>query len=161
MGARGPLPNPNSEATRRGINSLSTQNDISDPGDWDVETELAEHGDWLGQHGKSMWRDVAPVLKQAEILTKLDLIAFSLMCHFWDTYQTADEQLRKTGSTYTTPRGRTETHPLVKIKKANADSFLGLAAQFGMTPASRKRNGWVIGADDEELDPFEEYMRNR
>ena len=160
MAKRGPLPDPNSGATQRGINSLSQQAGISDPGDWNPETELAQF-DWIGDYGKEMWQRVAPILKQAEILTRLDLFAFALLCHFWHEYRTANEQLKETGSTYTTARGRNELHPMVKIEQKYADMFISLATQFGMTPASRKRNGWAIQADTVKSDPFEEFMQRR
>jgi len=161
MARRGPLPDPNSGATRRGLNTLSDQKAVPAPPEFDVEEALAEHGDWLGEHGKAFWRRYAPILRDAGIICQWDVMAFSLMCSCWESFLNAQAEVQKTGASYATPRGRTELHPLVKVAQKSADQCLAIGAQFGMTASSRKRHGWVVMQGEKELDALETILQAR
>ena len=162
MGQRGPLPNPHSGRTARGLNGLAETIPIRDPGDWEPVEASKPFDDILGDYGRELWHDVAPRLKDAGIMTRLDVAVFALLCSCWNEYRTACDELKKTGTTYDTGRGRTELHPLCKVRDSAGKLFLNLVGMFGMTPASRKRHNWTIkNHRDDEQSPFAKWLKQR
>lgn len=155
MGSRGPLPSPHSRPTKRGTNTFKAAVPFVDPGEWEPATAWKPHTDVIGEYGKELWLDVAPLLKEAGIMTSLDIVAFSLLCSCWHAYRTACDELEIVGEIYETSRGRVESHPLVKIRQGNAKMLQTMFGLFGMTPASRKRHGWTMETKPNVENPLE------
>jgi phage terminase small subunit len=85
-----------------------------------AEPVLASAGDlappkWLGSFGEERWRELAPVLGHAGLLTVGDLPAFEQLCDEYDTIR----------------RDALDT--------SARDRYRRLLVEFGLTPSSRSR----------------------
>lgn len=118
----------------------------------------------LSRHARAFWRSVAPVLGRLGLLTELDGMAFSILSETHARCELARARLRRVERRL----GRATTlEQLALIRKAEVSveraehAFRLLAAEFGLTPASRNRLDVVAptGALSEEDEFFEKYLR--
>jgi P27 family predicted phage terminase small subunit len=109
----------------------------------------------LDDRARLLWGELAPVLWADGRLLPEYLPAFEALCCAGGRLREADEILRREGQTIAGLKGRSLPHPALRIEKAARESFLDLARQFGLTPASRARIPADGGADPRDaLDSF-------
>ena len=81
---------------------------------------------------------VAPLLREANLLTDADLPAFEMMTIHFAIAQEAANDIRLIGPT-TYKNGRGKKRPILQVFRDNSAAFRAYAAEFGMTPSSRSR----------------------
>jgi P27 family predicted phage terminase small subunit len=89
-----------------------------------------------------VWRELAPLLVRMRVLTKADGAALALTCDVIAEYRAARAVVEAEGATFTvrTDSGKVvRAHPAVAIAAdAHRRALRGLA-EFGLTPAGRRR----------------------
>ncbi|NOT02353.1 MAG: phage terminase small subunit P27 family [Phycisphaerales bacterium] len=137
MGRRGPKPLPGAILAFRGSPRANRRTD---------ETVVAEPGippmpEWLNDHAKATWHDLAPKLSAMGVLTTADGLAFARYCDLWARWTDATRFIAENGMTTTITRrtGRVDhvAYPQVRIASRLSDELLKLEREFGMTPCSR------------------------
>jgi len=153
MGRRGPWPNPLSGRTARRLNSLAGRGPVMPASIGPVKMPA-----WLSPVAKKFWRENAPRLEAVGRLTALDAVAFAALADAWSHVVDAAAIVGRDGPMVTGPRGKISANPAIKILFAWQKTYLDLARDFGMTPSSRKRFGFVEA--DLADDPAEEFFGN-
>ena len=138
MGRRGPLPNPMSGRTVRGLNSLGRRRGPPRP---PVDLGRARMPRNLSPMAKVFWGKHAPELERRGCLTKLDGMAFAALAEAWAMTRLIEETLQRDGLVIVGPRGKQSPHPLVREQTRWERHFLAGLRDFGMTPSSRRRLG--------------------
>lgn len=105
---------------------------------------------WLPKHGKAEWRRVMPQLVADRKIAAHELGTVEGLCVAVARIREAEEALQLHGLTFDSiggPKRRPET----TILKENIEAARRLAAELGLTPASRnKNNGGAPGSDDDD-----------
>lgn len=96
--------------------------------------------DWLSDEGKAVWAGQMPVLHQRGTLSMADLGIFANFCEACATVIVTTRTLKKEGLTFTGPSGP-KRHPAVAIRDSAMNQARQMAAELGLTPASRGRPG--------------------
>lgn len=110
---------------------------------------------WLSKEAKEVWRALAPKLERLSLLTEIDREAFAGLCESMGMYRRAMKGAAGK-LTYTTPTGYERQRPELKIADQALALSIRLAAEFGLTPASRSKISLAPG--NGEKDPFEEFF---
>lgn len=110
---------------------------------------------WLSKAGKAEWRRCAPILMtDRRTLDLADLAAFACYCAAVDQVEQATREITATGYTYKSKATGKEGGDLIKANPAVAirDKAMSqirlLAAELGMTSASRNRAQTRADGDD-------------
>lgn len=104
---------------------------------------------------RAEWARIVDELGQLGLLTGLDRAALGAYCSAYARWHDAQKILSKVGMTIETPNGMIMPSPYISIINKAVDQMISIAAQFGMTPASRAR----VSADREQpKDPFDEFL---
>jgi len=137
MGGRGPSPkpewvkvlegNPGKRPLKKTASKVKRQ-----------ERDFAS-SQWLDQGAKAHWNSVAPALREAGLLTNLDLGLFAVYCQTYSDWIRVEKLLKDTGPVYITPSGQARPRPEVAVAQQYLASILEFSKEFGMTPASRAR----------------------
>lgn len=134
MGKRGPKATPTDILTMRGS--------------WRAKKRLAEGEpepakgrpacpEWMPAEGKREWRRIVKELEAMGILHKCDRSALVAYAEAWAHFVAAAKTLAEEGLLVTLPSGIKQQNPAVAIKNKASERLEKLAAQFGLTPASR------------------------
>ena len=98
----------------------------------------------LGEFGAEHWRELAPRLIEAGILTDLDWPVFLQLCEAWQQWQENGRQVARTGGPII--RGKDpnnpaswQWNPYVHLEERGRKAYHRLATEFGMTPSSRTK----------------------
>jgi P27 family predicted phage terminase small subunit len=115
---------------------------------------------------KTEWKRVVPLLQNLGIITKLDQSTLAAYCQSLAEYHAATRQLIAEGSLieqtiYARDSGkavgtRTVPHPAVSLPKSAYNVMRRFAAEFGLTPVSRKKI--KLGQTVVENDPIAELI---
>lgn len=105
--------------------------------------ELPPPPEWLGEIAAQEWRIKTGELRSMKILAKADLTLLAALCNEWETYQRAEQELRKSGRVYVIRDEdgeikRVETQPGVRIAKEALEQYRKISAVFGFSPADRQ-----------------------
>jgi len=107
---------------------------------------------WLPPHGKAEWRRVVPQLVADRKIAGHELGTVEAYCLAVANMRQAEAIVAKEGPTYVSPSGELKRHPATMLVKEAVEASRRLAAELGLTPASRGKNsGGAIGnesADD-------------
>ena len=99
--------------------------------------EPPEH---LTGHAREAWLRLAPELHRLNLLTVLDVGAFSAYCWAYARWQQAEEALQRSGElTIKTAEGHPRVNPLVRIASQAMDDMRRIGAEFGLSPNARSR----------------------
>jgi P27 family predicted phage terminase small subunit len=119
----------------------------------------------LSAAARTEWDRIAPALVAAGRLTALDRGSLAILCTSYAEWVAANEALQSFGSVLKSPSGYPVQSPYVSIAAKHADTFSRLAAEFGLTPASRRRipnpssrSSWmddIPALEDLDLKPLE------
>lgn len=103
---------------------------------------------WLPAHGKAEWRRVVPQLVADRKIAAHELGTVESYCLAVATMRQAEAVVAQKGLTFETENGP-KRRPETTILKENLEASRRLAAELGLTPASRSKNsGGAIGNDD-------------
>lgn len=111
---------------------------------------------WLDRKAKAEWNRVVPELHRLGILTKIDISTLEAYCQSYAKWKEAELFLMKHGMTTLRVKKdrdgnvlseQSAPYPEVYIANNALDQMRKLAAEFGMTPASRTR---IQVADDDD-----------
>ncbi|MGB3500995.1 MAG: phage terminase small subunit P27 family [Mesorhizobium sp.] len=94
---------------------------------------------WLPDHGRKEWRRVLPQLVADRKIAAHELQTVEAYCLAVATMRQAEEAVRKHGLTFETESGP-KRRPETTILKENLEAARRLAAELGLTPASRTKN---------------------
>lgn len=104
---------------------------------------------WLPSHAKAEWRRVMPQLVVDRKIAAHELGTVEAYCLAVANMRTAEAIVAKNGPTYVSPAGELKRHPATTLVKEAVEASRRLAAELGLTPASRSKNsGGAIGNDD-------------
>lgn len=104
---------------------------------------------WLPSHAKAEWRRVIGRLVADRKIAAHELGTLESYCIAVASMRQAQEVVASEGMTYVSPTGETKRRPETTILKENLEASRRLAAELGLTPASRAKNkGSAIGNDD-------------
>ena len=94
----------------------------------------------LSAAARKEWDRIAPALAEEGRLTTLDRPTLAIYCTAFTDWIAAIEALQSFGPVMKSPSGYPVQSPYVSIAAKHADTVIRLAAEFGLTPASRRRN---------------------
>jgi P27 family predicted phage terminase small subunit len=100
---------------------------------------LPAHLRWLPDEAKAEWKRLAPELARLRLLTVLETGLLAMYCEAYALWVQASKIVAKEGFTFTSANGNPRPHPALAVSRAAAETVVKIAAQFGMTPASRTR----------------------
>jgi P27 family predicted phage terminase small subunit len=105
---------------------------------------------WLPQHGKAEWRRVGPQLVADRKIAAHELGTVEAYCLAVARTREAEIALQTHGLTFDSDSGP-KRRPETTILKENIEAARRLAAELGLTPASRTKNkGGAPGNDDND-----------
>lgn len=134
MGRRGPPPKPSAlkklEGTHR--KDRAARNElVAPPG-------VPERPEWLDEEAIAEWQRVVPILAEMKILATVDRGMLADYCAAHSLAVQATRRYQKDGLVVKTKQGPLK-HPMIKVaQEARAQARL-LAAEFGLSAASRTR----------------------
>lgn len=106
---------------------------------------------WLPPHAKAEWRRVVPQLVADRKIAAHELGTVEAYCLAVSNMRTAEAIVAKDGPTYVSPTGELKRHPATMLVKEAVEAARRLAAELGLTPASRTKNkGGASGNDDSD-----------
>ncbi|MFO7905810.1 MAG: phage terminase small subunit P27 family [Pirellulaceae bacterium] len=106
----------------------------------------------LSDKGKAHWKKVSADLKDAGILTNIDVHALAMYCESYARWADANEKIQQYGPVVKTPNGFPAQSPYIQIANKAFDQMRAMLTEFGMTPSSRTK---ISRADeDKEDDPW-------
>lgn len=85
------------------------------------------------------WKRITKELKDAGLLTQLDVTALAAYCQAWARWVEAETQLKKHGPVVKSPSGYPIQNPYLAIANGAMKQMLAFMVEFGMTPSSRSR----------------------
>ena len=120
-----------------------------------------------GNPGKRPLNELEPMpaitmLRCAGILTAADAVTFAGYCQAYARWREAEEQISKLGMIYKDKvTGKIHPNPYIAISRAAFTEVKSMAAEFGLTPATRTAiiaNAMSIAKDRKALDPMEQIL---
>ena len=115
--------------------------------------------EWLMEEAQNEWERLAPALIAMGVLTNHDVANFAGYCEAFARWREAEEFLTQHGTIMKTPSGYVQQMPQVSIALQNLKQMQSLAAEFGLTPASRARLYAQNGDKADSDDPMEKVLR--
>lgn len=103
---------------------------------------------WLPKHAKAEWRRVLPQLVADRKIAAHELSTVEAYCLAVARTREAEEALQRYGLTFESDSGP-KRRPETTILKENIEAARRLAAELGLTPASRTKNKGGAPGDGE------------
>lgn len=94
---------------------------------------------WLPEEARREWRRVWPGLVARRTVTREDVSVVEAYCLAVGTTRRAQNQIAIEGDTIETPAGQIRRHPAFQTLFQALTESRRLAAELGLTPASRKK----------------------
>ncbi|TVR11940.1 MAG: phage terminase small subunit P27 family [Salinarimonadaceae bacterium] len=104
-------------------------------------TAAPDAPEWLTEEARAEWERVAPVLVLRQALTTDNLATLEGYCLAIGTVRRSQMQIAKDGETVQTPTGIIRRHPAYQTLFQAQTEARRLAAELGLTPASRSKAG--------------------
>jgi P27 family predicted phage terminase small subunit len=105
---------------------------------------------WMPAHARTEWRRVVPQLVADRKIAAHELSTVESYCLAIATMRQAEAAIAAHGLTFQTESGP-KRRPETTILKENIEAARRLAAELGLTPASRTKNkGGAPGNDDDD-----------
>lgn len=105
---------------------------------------------WLPKFAKSEWARVVPALVKARSLAHHELSTVESYCLSVARIRECEAVIAKKGLTYISPTGESKRRPETTLLKESIEAARRLAAECGITPASRSKNKGGATDDDNE-----------
>lgn len=107
---------------------------------------------WLPKFAKVEWLRVVPALVASRSLAKHELSTVESYCLSIARIRECEAVIQKNGMTFISPTGESKRRPETTMLKENIEAARRLAAECGITPASRSKNkGGATENDDDEF----------
>jgi P27 family predicted phage terminase small subunit len=110
---------------------------------------------FLSDEARRAWKQVAPKVYAARLLTELDVLAFTLLCVAWGDLVEAQEKIRVHGKVILVPGGALGPSPYVALGNKAVEQLMRTLVEFGMTPSSRTR----VSALGSQVDSSNRFAR--
>lgn len=92
---------------------------------------------WLMPEARKEWRRLAPALISMGVLSLADAVPFAAYCTAYARWREAEDEITKHGSVYKDANGNIRPNPYIAISARQLSEIKSLAAEFGLTPATR------------------------
>ena len=117
---------------------------------------------WVKGRARKCWKEIAPILEENQLLTRLDQVALALLVAPLADYILAREILEEAAQTETrflstTDKGNVIQHPAVGVMNKAWEKVLKVLVQFGMTPSARA--SLATATKKPPADPMAELLR--
>ena len=138
MGKRGPKPMPSATQKRLGTYRADRR-----AGEIIPAAESPKVPTWVKGRARKCWKEIAPILEENNLLTRLDQVALALLVAPLADYilsREIVEEAANSGDTRfltTTDKGNIIQHPAVGVMNKAWEKVLKVLIQFGMTPSAR------------------------
>jgi len=144
MGRRGPMPDPSSERSANGRNTLARAT---------VEAEFVSPPDHVQARplASAFWEMHAPTLAAEGRLRQVHAEVFAQLCHLHADIRGLAEQIDREGWITATDKGQAVS-PVAKLLRDSRRDFVILAAKFGLTAADEARLPTVKNDDEQDSD---------
>lgn len=93
----------------------------------------------LKESAKKEWRRITKELKVLGLISHIDRAALAAYCQAWGRWVEAEEKVAETNDIIKTKGGNIIQNPYLSVANRALDQLTKIAAEFGMTPASRTR----------------------
>ena len=107
---------------------------------------------WLPKEAKDEWRRVVPGLRQRKTLTREDLPMLEAYCLASGTVRRMQATIATDGDHITNDKGDTKRHPAFQTMFQALTESRRLAAELGLTPASRNKAAATDNGEDDLSD---------
>lgn len=97
--------------------------------------------DWLAEEAQAEWNRVAPVLVARSALTEDNLATLESYCLAVGMMRRSQKAISNDGETVKSPTGIVRRHPAYQTLFQAQTESRRLAAELGLTPASRNKAG--------------------
>ena len=113
----------------------------------------------LSDEAKKEWRRVTRHLHQAGLYTHVDRAALKMYCAAFGRWVEAERKVEETGGPVlvSAETGNLYQHPWLHVANKTLTQVQKLAAEFGMTPASRSRAHVVPKRQADDLDRLMDF----
>lgn len=126
-----------------------------------AETRLPEPPSGLPEGAAVVWSRVVEEL-DTRGLKETDLEAVTMLAHAAWTHAETRKKIAETGVLVRDSRtGKTMVNPLLKVARDEANTYLRLANEFGLTPAARLRLGLMTLAGQSLAQALSEDLDRR
>jgi len=88
---------------------------------------------------KKHWSAVCKQLKDAKIMTNLDVPALAMYCEAYATWKDATDKITTIGAVVKGPNGYPVRSPYLMVAQKSFEQMRSMLTEFGMTPSSRSR----------------------
>lgn len=106
---------------------------------------------WLPKFAKKEWARVVPAMVRSRSLAAHELSTVESYCIAVSRIRECEAVIQKQGLTYVSPTGENKRRPETTIHKESIEAARRLAAECGITPASRSKNkGGATDNDNED-----------
>ena len=112
--------------------------DITSADDAIHESDMPAPPDWLAGDALEEWERVLPILVKRGSLTRADLATFTHYCIAVGQVAVATRTIAVEGQTFMGASGP-KRHPAVVVRDSAMTQVRQIAAELGLTPASRSR----------------------
>jgi P27 family predicted phage terminase small subunit len=104
---------------------------------------------WMPEEAKAEWRRIMPKLIERRILTRTDLASVENYCVAIGQVRQCQATLAKEGNFVESESGAPRPHPAVRMMHSAMTQGRQLAAEIGLTPASRNKPQVNDAKDDD------------
>ena len=105
---------------------------------------------WLPKFAKAEWGRVVPAMVRSRSLASHELSTVESYCIAVARIRECEGVIQKHGLTFVSPTGESKRRPETTLLKENIEAARRLAAECGITPASRSKNKGGATDDDNE-----------
>jgi P27 family predicted phage terminase small subunit len=102
-------------------------------------TELPPPPGFLDPVGVMEWERIGPELVEKQLLTTVDMAAFTAYCLNVARMVAAEKAINEKGLIVLTPFGQLQTNPAVSIARQAGVEVRKFCQEFGLTPSARTR----------------------
>lgn len=107
----------------------------------------------MSDSAKKHWGQVVKQLKEAGIMTNLDVTALMIYCETYAQWRDATDKINKHGSVVKGERGFPVRSPYLMVAQKAFDQMKQMLTEFGMTPSSRTKVN-TTDEHNEKKDPW-------
>lgn len=118
---------------------------------------VPEAPDYLGKHGKQLWKDQLQQLAHLKMLTKVDLVALGQYCKEWDIYRSAIEYIDQGENGWKNKHD--QVSPAISVKDKAFKNMLNIADRFGFVASAREKISMPERGNSE--DPLEAHLNKK
>ena len=110
----------------------------------------------LSTEARREWKRIAPLLKNAGLLTLIDRAALAAYCQLWSRWSSAENNILTNGVIIPAPSGYPIVNPALSIANSSMKLMVKFLGEFGMSPSSRTRVS--IAGEQEAGNSFDDLL---